>query len=149
MVFVPLGCWYCVIRFFLALFPSTVPVDKKPGRAPLNSMRIVRFAYLTVVGILRFAGRAEGQAFHGGCDGLTGGWLVIQVANATLGEFNLQLRACRFAVPMVAMVFSILVAVAAWAFELTLKVSGPLSWRSKGSLRAGRLLPSKEIGSGS
>ena len=112
MVFVPLGCWYCVIRFFLALFPSTVPVDKKPGRAPLNSMRIVRFAYLTVVGILRFAGRAEGQAFHGGCDGLTGGWLVIQVANATLGEFNLQLRACRFAVPMVAMVFSILVAVA-------------------------------------
>jgi hypothetical protein len=112
-------------------------------------MRIVRFVYLTVGGILRVAGRAEGQAFHGGCDGLTGGWLVIQVANATSGEFNMQLRVCRFAVLMVAMVFSILVAVAALAFELTLKLSEPLSWRSKGSLRAGRLLPSKEIGSGS
>ena len=59
-------------------------MDKEPGRAPLNSMRTVGFEYLTVGGILRVAGRAEGQAFHGGCDGLTGGWLVIQVTNATL-----------------------------------------------------------------
>ena len=67
-------------------------MDKEPGRARLNSMRSVGFEYLTVGGILRVVGRAKGQAFHGRCDGLTGGWKVIQVANATLEEFGIQLR---------------------------------------------------------
>ena len=124
-------------------------MDKEPGRAPLNSMRAVGFEYLTVGGILRVVGRAEGQAFRGRCDGLPRGWLLIQIANATFEEFGIQLRAYRFVIFMVAMVFSTLVVVAAWAFELTRRVSGPLSWRRKGNLRGERLLPSKEIGSGS
>ncbi|GEM_PF-2476097 len=102
-------------------------------------MRTLRFEYLTIGEILRVVGRAEGEAFRVHCDCLPDGWLVIQVANATLGEFCLQLWTYRFVVLMVAMVFSILVAMVACAFELTIKVSGPLSWRSKGSLMGGRL----------
>ena len=119
-------------------------MDKEPGRAPLNSMRAVGFEYLTVGGILRVVGRAEGQAFRGRCDGLPRGWLLIQIANATFEEFGIELRDCRFVVLMAAMGFSILVVVAAWPFELTRKASRPLSWRRNGSLP-----PSKEIGSGS
>jgi len=103
-------------------------------------MRTVLFEYLTMGEILRVVSRAEGQAFRAHCDCLPDGWLVIQVANATLEEFCLQLWTYRFVVLMVAMVFSILVAMVACAFDLTIKVSGPLSWRRKGSLTGGRLL---------